>query len=185
VTALRLSRPSSILRRKTPQPSWPNGPKFRQRFQRHHQSPLTTCGVRTVTARTVMLWWGQLVISPLWTPRLSLDSLLSLSLTHRQQASLLTTCLWDFALLSRPLSPLSPYLSLHKKWLFKERRSNDEKGRVPEILTATRASYQICLPETLMVTRTCYYLPAYLPAYLPISLPTIEFESTSQPAIPN
>jgi hypothetical protein len=56
-------------------------PKIRQRFQRLHQSPLATCGVRTVIARMVMLWWGQLVIRPLWALRLSFGYL-SLSLSH-------------------------------------------------------------------------------------------------------
>jgi hypothetical protein len=45
LTTLYPPRAGSSLRRKTPQPSWANGPKFHQRFQRHNQSPLTTCSV--------------------------------------------------------------------------------------------------------------------------------------------
>lgn len=50
LAALRLPRSGSDLR---PQPSRPNGPKFRQR---RHQSSLAMCGMRrAITARTVML----------------------------------------------------------------------------------------------------------------------------------
>ena len=60
-------------------------------------------------SKSTLLWWGQLVISPLWAEEPSFGHL-SLSHIHthihRQQLSSLTTRLWGFALLPLPLSSL-------------------------------------------------------------------------------
>jgi len=55
-----------------------------------------------------VMWWGQLVTSPLWAWGLSSEHLLEMARTHtrgRQQS--LTTRLWDFTLLSLPFPPPS------------------------------------------------------------------------------
>jgi hypothetical protein len=90
-----------------------------------------------------LLWWGQLVTSPLWVQELSFEHLLEIARTHtyRQQGSFLPKCVSEFCLpvvampsqlYSQPFGmPLSlPYYVLPAKEGGRERRRRRGDGFV-------------------------------------------------------